>query len=122
MDDADSDRPQPFYLTPIAISPFHAGEMAKLPPPSKEPLNINMMPFLVGGSFEDCKLPESVRPYWSLIEVSRRDLHPGGQACLAPERDRAWHHLWPQSRIPSEMGKVNYLTIQVLLVGVEVVT
>ena len=36
------------------------------------------------------------------------------QACLAPEMDRSWHHLWEQRRIPSEKGKVNYLTIQVM--------
>ena len=27
--------------------------------------------------------------------------------------DRSWHHLWDKRRIPSEKGKVNYLTIQV---------
>ena len=59
-----------------------------------------MMPFLVGQTFEECQLPENLRPYWPMIE-----------ACLYPEMNRAWHHLWPSKQRPSELGKVNYLTV-----------
>ena len=76
VEDADSDRPQPFFLTPIDSSPLdHDERRVEFPPPSDSaPVNINMMPFLAGATFEDCRLPESVRPYWSLIEVRRS--HP----------------------------------------------
>ena len=60
-----------------------------------------MMPFIVGETFEACKLPEKIRPYWAMIK-----------SCLQPEINRAWHHMWPNRKIPSELGKVNYLTIQ----------
>ena len=103
IEKADEARPQPFYLTPIDMDPDVGGYGFPVREGTKEPININMMPFIAEADFEDCKLPECVRPYWSLI-----------QACLAPEMDRSWHHLWPSTRIPSEKGKVNYLTIQVV--------
>jgi len=101
ISEADEDRPQPFYLTPIDMDPDVGGYGFPVRENTNDPININMMPFIVADDFEECKLPECVRPYWSLIK-----------ACLAPEMDRSWHHLWPASRIPSEKGKVNYLTIQ----------
>ena len=33
------------------------------------------------------------------------------KACLDPEMARAWHHMWDKDEFPSELGKVNYLTI-----------
>jgi len=98
---ANENRPQPFYLTPIDMDPDVGGYGFPAREKTKDPININMMPFIAAADFEDCKLPECVRPYWSLIN-----------ACLAPEMDRSWHHLWNQRRIPSEKGKVMYLTIQ----------
>ena len=104
IEKADEARPQPFYLTPIDMDPDVGGYGFPVGrEDTKDPININMMPFIAGADFEECKLPECVRPYWSLI-----------QACLGPEMDRSWHHLWPSRRIPSEKGKVNYLTIQVI--------
>jgi len=102
IEKADEARPQPFYLTPIDMDPDVGGYGFPVGrEDTKDPININMMPFIAGADFEECKLPECVRPYWSLIK-----------ACLGPEMDRSWHHLWPSRRIPSEKGKVNYLTIQ----------
>jgi len=94
----DEDRVQPFYLT--SICPQMAGYEFPVRDPRWKLININMMPFIVGETLEECKLPEFVRPYWSLI-----------RACLSPEIDRSRWHLWPRE-IPSEKGKVNYLTIQ----------
>jgi len=101
IEEADEARPQPFYLTPIDMDPDVGGYGFPVREDTKDPININMMPFIAGADFDECKLPESIRPYWSLIK-----------ACLAPEMDRSWHHLWPARSIPSEKGKVNYLTIQ----------
>ena len=112
---ADPERPQPFYLTPITWEPSgdysSGGRAYSFPDRSNadDLININMMPFIAAADFEECKLPECVRPYWSLIK-----------ACLAPEMDRSWHHLWPARRIPSEKGKVNYLTIQVMAFYIDV--
>ena len=93
--------PSCLYLTPISSNDPGDHEEAEyyFPPPSD--ININMMPFIVGETFESSKLPEFVRPYWPMIK-----------ACLDPEMSRAWHHMWPKDLIPSEVGKVNYLTIQ----------
>ena len=106
---ANENRPQPFYLTPIDMDPDVGGYGFPVRENTKDPININMMPFIAAAEFEECKLPECVRPYWSLIK-----------ACLAPEMDRSWHHLWPARRIPSEKGKVNYLTIQVVAFYIDV--
>ena len=35
--------------------------------PEPQNLNINMMPFVTGEAFEDCKLPENLRQYWDMI-------------------------------------------------------
>ena len=79
---ADPERPQPFYLTPITWEPsgeYNSGGLAySLPDRSnaEDLININMMPFIVEDTFEDCKLPEYVEPYWNLIQV-----------CLYPEME-----------------------------------
>ena len=104
---ADPERPQPFYLTPITWEPsrdYSSGGLAYSFPDRSTAdalININMMPFIAEDTLEDCKLPEYVEPYWSLI-----------QACLNPEMERATWHPWPTDKIPLEKGRVNYLTIQ----------
>ena len=35
--------------------------------PEPQNININMMPFITGEEFEDCKLPENLRQYWDMI-------------------------------------------------------
>lgn len=84
---------QPFYLS--VLSQEYADEPScSFPPPSN--ININMMPFVVGRTFKDCRLPKYVRPYWSMLS-----------ACLAPH---LYHSLW--SPIESDIGKIYFLTIQ----------
>ena len=89
------------YLTPISFHDPDEYDNMEYSFPKPSDININMMPFIVGETFESSKLPEFVRPYWPMIK-----------ACLDPEMSRAWHHMWPKDLIPSEVGKVNYLTIQ----------
>ena len=91
--DADEGFPSCFFLTRVST------DGCSFPPPSD--ININMMPFIVGETFAACKLPSSVQAYWPMIK-----------ACLDPEMARAWHHMWDKEEFPSELGKVNYLTIQ----------
>ena len=104
---ADPERAQPFYLTPITWEPSgdysSGGLVYSFPNRSNadDLININMMPFIAEDTLEDCKLPEYVEPYWSLI-----------QACLNPEMERATWSPWPTDKIPLERGRVNYLTIQ----------
>eukprot|EP00092_Neocalanus_flemingeri_P001415 GFUD01001511.1.p1 GENE.GFUD01001511.1~~GFUD01001511.1.p1 ORF type:complete len:396 (+),score=91.78 GFUD01001511.1:127-1314(+) len=89
-----------FYLSPISCGSFEDEEAEySFPPPAD--INIEMMPFMVGKSFASCKLPESVRPYWGMIK-----------AALTPEMNRACYHMWPSQALPSDVGKVNYLTIK----------
>jgi len=90
--DDDESYPSCAFLsqTPLSIN---------FPPPTD--ININMMPFIVGDSFQTSKLPEYIKPYWPMI-----------QSCLKPETARARWHMWPRRDFPSELGKVNYLTIQ----------
>ena len=64
--------------------------------PEPSGININMMPFIVGETFEECKLPEYVRPYWDLIQL-----------CLDPQSRRKY-----SKKYPSDLGRVYYLTIQ----------
>ena len=90
--------PKYLFLTPLRLRRSRGGDYS-FPPPTD--ININMMPFIVGFTFEKSQLPEFVRPYWDMIE-----------ACLYPEMERAWNHMWPKVQIPSEIGKVNFLTIQ----------
>ena len=104
---ADPDRPQPFYITPISWEPsgdYSSGGLAYSFPErsnADDLININMMPFIAEDTFEDCKLPDYVEPYWNLI-----------QACLNPGMERSTWHPWPTDKIPLEKGRVNYLTIQ----------
>ena len=69
--------------------------------PAPTDININMMPFIAGENFKYCELPNYLENYWPLI-----------RACLRPQRERDYCHLWPKREIPSDMGKVYYLTIQ----------
>ena len=92
----DDTLPSCTYLTALTSISF---QRCSFPSPSD--ININMMPFIVGETFDDCKLPSYVEPYWPMIKT-----------CLEPELDRASHRLWPIQEHPSELGKVNYLTIQ----------
>ena len=69
--------------------------------PAPTDININMMTFIAGENFKYCELPNYLENYWPLIK-----------ACLRPQRERNYCHLWPKREIPSDMGKVYYLTIQ----------
>ena len=93
----DEERVQPFFLTSI-LPEYEFPNRDRAFISGSKLIDINMMPFIVGETFEDCKLPEYVRPYWSLI-----------RACLSPEISRSYWHFWPHE-IPSEKGKVYYLT------------
>merc|ERR1719334_2657629 len=88
------------FLTPLRLRRSRGGDYS-FPPPTD--ININMMPFIVGYTFEKSLLPEFVRPYWPMIE-----------ACLYPEMERSWNHMWASRTTggKSEIGRVNYLTIQ----------
>ena len=103
----DEDRVQPFFLTSI-LPEYEFPNRDRAFISGSKLIDINMMPFIVGETFEDCKLPEYVRPYWSLI-----------RACLSPEIGRSYWHFWPQE-IPSEKGKVYYLTGLVNLGGLSI--
>ena len=91
------------YFAPLRLeNGYYCGdEGEKYSFPAPTDININMMPFIVGEDFEDCKLPDHLKNYWDLIE-----------ACLRPQHQRHHWHLWPSSKIPSDIGKVYYLTIQ----------
>jgi len=68
--------------------------------PEPTDIKINMMPFIVGRTFEDCRLPGFLLPYWRMIK-----------ACIQPEIKRDEWTYWPRSRIQTDLGKVYYLTI-----------
>ena len=88
------------YFAPLCLGMgYDEGEKYSFPAPTD--ININMMPFIVGENFEDCKLPDYLENYWDLI-----------YSCLRPQHIRHHWHLWPSSKIPSDIGKVYYLTIQ----------
>ena len=88
------------YFAPLCLGMgYDEGEKYSFPAPTD--ININMMPFIVGEDFEDCKLPDYLENYWDLI-----------YSCLRPQHMRHHWHLWPSSKIPSDIGKVYYLTIQ----------
>ena len=94
------------YMAPMSHIDYHSGyryddenSYPKFPSPSG--ININMMPFICGDSFDDCKLPDFLRPYSGLIEM-----------CLQHHSYRKTHHMWPSSLFSSDLGKVYYLTIQ----------
>ena len=69
--------------------------------PTPSGINLNMMPFLVGQTWEECRLPDNCKPYWPLI-----------QACLEQEAARSYSNMWPRKRGQSQLGRVWYLTIQ----------
>lgn len=102
--DTCEESPQPFYLSPIfswELSDDSNYSNYSFPPPSD--INIRMMPFIAGEKFEETKLPRYLRPYWEMI-----------QRCLQPEMARNGEGMeyWPRDKVPSEMGKVYYLTIE----------
>ena len=67
--------------------------------PEPTNININMMPFIVGETFQACRLPEYLKPYWKLIEL-----------CIGHHSSREHRRgFW---KYPSDLGKVYYLTIQ----------
>ena len=55
----------------------------------------------MGETFQACKLPEYLEPYWDLINL-----------CIGHHSDREHHHIWNRREYPSDIGKVYYLTIQ----------
>ena len=87
------------FFTPI----YELDYMDVIQPGFPEPsgININMMPFIVGKTFESCKLPDYVEPYWKMIKC-----------CLQPEIWKSSWHAWPRKSHPSDLGKVYFLTIQ----------
>jgi len=88
------------FFTPLYLFDWSNGTTHySFPTPTN--ININMMPFKVGEDFESCQLPEYIEPYWPLIST-----------CLEPQMARASWHMWPRRSIPSDVGKVYYLTIQ----------
>lgn len=89
------------FFAPVFTTYFH-NEKYNFPSLSgRDPININMMPFIVSGDFKSSKLPEFVQPYWSMIV-----------ACLQPEVNKARWHYWPRKSHPSDEGRIYYLTIQ----------
>ena len=97
---ADKMHPSYTYMAPMShINQFDSYEYPEFPSPSG--ININMMPFLCGKTFEECKLPDNLLPYWDLIHL-----------CIGHHWHRDNHHLWPKRKYPSDLGKVYYLTIQ----------
>ena len=87
------------FFTPLYL--WHFSNKKTYSFPKSTNININMMPFKVGTDFKSCQLPEYIKPYWPLIS-----------ACLEPQMARASWHMWPTESIPSDVGKVYYLTIQ----------
>jgi len=69
--------------------------------PKPSNININMMPFIVGESFKECRLPKYLLPYWKLIKL-----------CIDHQFERSRYHEWNRDAYPSDVGKVYYLTIQ----------
>ena len=82
------------FAAPVSCLEYNYPDYPDFPEPSG--ININMMPFIVGETFEECKLPEYVRPYWDLIQL-----------CLDPQSRRKY-----SKKYPSDLGRVYYLTIQ----------
>jgi len=96
--DIREDNPQPFYVSPIYTWPTSVETNYSFPPPSD--INIKMMPFLAAQTFDQSKLPRYLRPYWDMIWL-----------CLRQEMARNKWEFWPRDKMPSEIGKVYYLTI-----------
>ena len=82
----DRTKMPPFYLAPL-------GGLATFPPPTG--ININMMPFIVGGKgFKSCRLPKYLKPYWGLIST-----------CINPEVEK--HR--GMNTLPQDGGKCSVL-------------
>ena len=64
------------HLTPITWEPsgeYNSGGLAYSFPDhsdAEDLIDINLMPSVVEDTFEDCKLPQYVEPYWSPIQES----------------------------------------------------
>ena len=73
----------------------HSSKSVTFPPPTD--ININMMPFVMADSFEECQLPDFLEPYWPFIEQ-----------CSSREavKDYTMFHK------TSDKGKICYLTVQ----------
>jgi len=67
--------------------------------PKPKDINVNMMPFILARRFQDCKLPDYLRPYWPLIErCTSREHFKAGSMYYGPHR--------------SDLNDVCYLTVQ----------
>ena len=95
--------PSVTFAAPMGhIDNFRAEHQVDYPGfPAPTGTNINMMPFICRYTFEHCKLPDFIRPYWDLIEMCLKHHH---------SREPSSFH-WPR-RFSSDLGKVYYLTIQ----------
>ena len=90
------------YMAPMSHIDNHNYEDSCYPKfPTPSGININMMPFICGDTFDNCKLPDFLRPYYGLIEL-----------CLQHQSYRENHHMWPKEYFSSDLGKVYFLTIQ----------
>ena len=69
---------------------IHLEQGPRFPPPSG--IKINMMPFISSELFENCRLPENLKPYWGLIKY-----------CVQQEK---------KIRNDSSVGQVFYLSIE----------
>ena len=76
------------YFAPIADL---EAQYYKFPKPSG--ININMMPFIVGETWEQCRLPNQVKPYWNMIHQ-----------CIMHHSHREHHHMWDREEHAS--GKI----------------
>ena len=79
----------------------HQVDYPEFPKPTG--ININMMPFICGYTFQECKLPDFIRSYWDLIEMCLKHHH---------SRELQGHGPYWPGWFPSDIGKVYYLTIQ----------
>ena len=83
-----------FYFTEVHGGAFSDYIKVEFPPPTD--IDINMMPFIMGETFDDSKLPMYLKKYWPMIEL-----------CLSTDINR---------KKISEIGKIGYLTIEERLV------
>jgi hypothetical protein len=64
--------------------------------PSPADIKVNMMPFILGQTFKECKLPKYLQEYWPLIQI-----------CSKPEASKKHNHWFSNS----ELGQVCFLTV-----------
>ena len=105
---------QPFFVAPIMdVFRYMNGFCVPHRPPTDlnrrlfpkpSDININMRPFIVGKTFEECMLPNYVKQYWPLLEL-----------CLSPDIERESNRLWSGQKgeaVPTDVGKTYFLTIE----------